>query len=111
MRQPVGHHYRNGGRMRSSLHRQAQCFGPFVAMLLAVAAVPATAQLAGPVTDPMGVVVIPQGAPITIGAMWVLSGPDAALGIDSKRGAEIAFKQADDRILEHSIHFVVEDDM
>ena len=46
----------------------------------------------GPVTDDIGVVVIPKGAPIQIGAYWVMSGADSALGIDEKRGVEIAIK-------------------
>jgi branched-chain amino acid transport system substrate-binding protein len=64
----------------------------------------------GPVTDPIGVLTIPKGAPIVIGGMWVISGPDTALGTDSKRGAEIAFKEAGDKILGHPIKFLVEDD-
>ena len=44
----------------------------------------------GPVTDPLGVVVVPNGAPIHIGGYWTLSGPDIDLGLDQKRGAEIA---------------------
>ena len=44
----------------------------------------------GPVTDEVGVAKIPKGAPIQIGGYWVLSGADAALGTDQKRGAEFA---------------------
>ncbi len=77
----------------------------FTAMTL-----PVMAQVSSPVTDPIGVVTIRQDAPITIGGMWVLSGADTALGIDSKRGAEIAFKQTGNKILGHAINFVVEDD-
>jgi branched-chain amino acid transport system substrate-binding protein len=77
---------------------------------LTAVAIPAMAQTAGPVKDEMGVVTIPKGAPITIGGMWVISGADTALGTDSKRGAEIAFKDAGNKILGHSIKFVVEDD-
>jgi branched-chain amino acid transport system substrate-binding protein len=68
------------------------------------------AQTLGPVTDEIGVIRIAKGAPVQIGAYWVLSGPDTALGLDSRRGAEIAFKDAGGKILGHPIKFNVEDD-
>lgn len=68
------------------------------------------AQTLGPVTDAIGVVRIPKGAPIVIGGYWVLSGPDTALGVDSKRGAEIAFRNIGNKLLGHPIEFDVEDD-
>ena len=68
------------------------------------------AETKGPVTDEIGVVEIPKDAPITIGGYWVISGPDTALGLDSKRGAEIAFDELDNTIAGHAIQFVVEDD-
>src|ERR1700741_3853309 len=46
-----------------------------------------------------------------LGGMWVLSGSHTALGTDSKRGAEIAFKEVGNKILGHSIKFTVEDDL
>ena len=46
-------------------------------------------QTLGPVSDPVGVVKIPKGAPIQIGGYWVLSGADTAMGVDSRRGAEL----------------------
>ena len=49
-----------------------------------------SAETLGPVTDPLGVVKIPKGAPIHIGGYWTLSGPDVDIGLDQKRGAEIA---------------------
>ena len=80
-------------------------------IVLAALASPAmAAQTAGPVTDAIGVITIPKGAPITIGGMWVISGADTALGTDSKRGAEIAFKEAGNKIVGHAIKFIVEDD-
>ena len=45
---------------------------------------PLFAATVGPVTDPIGVVKIPKGAPVQIGAYWVLSGADTAMGIDFK---------------------------
>ncbi len=70
----------------------------------------AAAQTLGPVTDDIGVIRIPKGAPIQIGAYWVLSGADTALGLDSRRGAEIAFKDVGGKLLGHPIKFNVEDD-
>jgi branched-chain amino acid transport system substrate-binding protein len=61
------------------------------------------AQTVGPVTDDIGVIKIPKGAPIQIGGYWVISGPDTALGLDSKRGAEIAFADIGNKLLGHPI--------
>ncbi len=64
-----------------------------VAVLLAVGAyfVPAApAATVGPVTDPIGVVRVNVGQPITVAYWLVVAGPDASLGIDSRRGIEIA---------------------
>ena len=71
----------------------------------------ATAATVGPVTDDLGVVRIAKGAPIQIGGYWVLSGADTALGIDGKRGAEIAFRDIGNKLLGHPIKFTVEDDL
>src|SRR5579863_613935 len=63
----------------------------------------------GPVTDPIGVVKIPKRAPLEIGAYWVLSGPDSALGVDEKRAVEIAIKNIDGKLLGHPIKLTTED--
>ena len=65
---------------------------------------------AGPVNDPYGVVAVPKGAPIVIGGYSVLTGPDSALGVDAKRGTEIALKDHGDMILGHPVKFTDEDD-
>ena len=70
----------------------------------------ATAATVGPVTDDLGVVRIAKGAPIQIGGYWVMSGADTALGLDGKRGAEIAFDDIGNKLLGHPIKFTVEDD-
>src|SRR5256712_5456239 len=44
----------------------------------------------GPVTDPVGVVKVIKGKPVTIAYWLVVAGPDASLGVDSRRGIEIA---------------------
>ncbi len=64
-----------------------------VAVLLAVGAyfVPAApAATVGPVTDPIGVVRVNAGQPIIIAYWLVVAGENASLGIDSRRGIEIA---------------------
>lgn len=68
------------------------------------------AATAGGVTDEIGVIRVPKGAPITIGGYWVISGPDTALGTDSERGAKVAFANHNNTIAGHPINFVVEDD-
>jgi branched-chain amino acid transport system substrate-binding protein len=77
---------------------------------LLAAAHAATAATVGPVTDDMGVVRIAKGAPIQIGAYWVLSGADTALGLDEKRGVEIAFKEVGGKLLGHPLKLNAEDD-
>jgi branched-chain amino acid transport system substrate-binding protein len=83
-------------------------------LLIATCVVPVTpshaAQTLGPVTDDIGVIRIPKGAPVQIGGYWVLSGADTALGLDSRRGAELAFKDSGGQIDGHPIKFNVEDD-
>ena len=68
------------------------------------------AETKGPVTDDLGVIEIPKDAPIVIGGYWVISGADTALGVDSKRGVEIAFDDIGNHIAGHPIQFDVEDD-
>lgn len=64
----------------------------------------------GPVTDPIGVVRIPKGAPLQIGGYWVMSGPDSALGVDEKRAVDIAIKDLGGKLFGHPIKLNVEDD-
>ncbi|HET6946578.1 MAG TPA: branched-chain amino acid ABC transporter substrate-binding protein [bacterium] len=64
-----------------------------VALLLAAGPyfVPAApAATVGPVTDSVGVVRVAKGQPITIAYWLVVAGPDASLGVDSRRGIELA---------------------
>jgi branched-chain amino acid transport system substrate-binding protein len=70
----------------------------------------ARAETVGPVTDAMGVWTIPKGAPIQIAGYWVISGADAALGVDEERGVQIAFKDHGDQIAGHPVKLSVEDD-
>ncbi len=82
----------------------------FVALTMTLAAQIAHAATMGPVTDPMGVIKVAKGAPIIIGAYWVLSGPDTALGLDEKRGVEIGIKNVGGKLLGHPIVLDAEDD-
>jgi len=81
----------------------------FAAALLLGLGCSAVAVTVGPVTDEIGVVKIPKGAPIQIGGYWVLSGADAALGLDQKRGAELAFRDHGRKIADHPVKLVAED--
>jgi branched-chain amino acid transport system substrate-binding protein len=78
--------------------------------LAAFAASAAAAETKGPVTDDLGVLVIPKGAPIQIGSYWVMSGADSALGIDEQRGVEIAIKDQGGTLVGHPIKLNTEDD-
>jgi branched-chain amino acid transport system substrate-binding protein len=60
--------------------------------------------------DPLGCVMIPPGDPIHIAYALVTSGPNAALGIDSRNGVEIAIDESGGKILGHSIQFDGQDD-
>lgn len=61
-----------------------------------------TAQAAAP-KDPLGVVTIKPGQPIHIAYWFVVAGPDASLGTDTKRGVEIAMDDKGGKILGHTI--------
>jgi len=78
-----------------------------VSVLLCSAAQSAVTK--GPVTDEIGVLVIPKGAPIVIGGYWVLSGADSALGVDQKRGVELALKDRNNALLGHPLKLIAED--
>lgn len=68
---------------------------------------PAVAQ--APVTDPIGVVRIAKGQPITLAYWLVVAGPDASLGVDSRRGIEIAIEDRKGRLMDHPIRLIGED--
>ena len=63
----------------------------------------------GPVTDEIGVVKIRNGAPMFIGGYWTLSGPDVGLGLDQKRGVELAFDDWNNEVVGHKIRLIAED--
>jgi branched-chain amino acid transport system substrate-binding protein len=65
----------------------------------------------GPVTDEIGVLAVPKGAPIQIGGYWIFSGADGALGTDQKRGVEVAIKDWKNTLVGHSIKLITEDSL
>lgn len=62
--------------------------------LTLLSTLPLHAETVGPVTDDNGVVVVAEGEPLMMGSFLALTGPDAALGIDARRGIEIALERA-----------------
>jgi len=60
-------------------------------------------------TDPIGCIKIGPTDPIHIAYLLVVSGPNAALGIDSRNGVEVAIDDAGGKILGHTIKFDGED--
>jgi branched-chain amino acid transport system substrate-binding protein len=71
--------------------------------------VPTLAATVGPVTDPIGVVKITKGEPLTIAYWFVVAGPDASLGIDTRRGVEIAIDDKEGKLLGHPLKLIGED--
>ena len=97
--------------MGTGLHRACRSVAAaLVGLGLLLGAQLAHAATAGPVTDPLGVIRIPKGAPVVIGDYLVLSGPDTALGLDEQRGIEIAIKDVGGTLLGHPIKLDSEDD-
>lgn len=62
-------------------------------------------------TDAIGCVTIAPGDPVRIGYALVIAGPNESLGVDSRRGIEIAMTDHDTKVLEHLIELVGEDAM
>jgi branched-chain amino acid transport system substrate-binding protein len=60
--------------------------------------------------DKIGVVKIKNGDPIRIGVWFVVAGPDASLGEDTKRGVEIAADDKKGKLLGHPIKLIVQDE-
>jgi len=84
-----------------------------ISLLVITAVVLAACQPAAPAftppTDALGVVTIPPGEPIHIAYWGVLSGADATLGEDSKRGVEIAIDDKGGKLLGRDIRLTTED--
>jgi branched-chain amino acid transport system substrate-binding protein len=89
----------------------AACVQPAAPVAPAAPAAPtAPAAPAFQCTDPKGCVDIGPNEPIRIGYMFVLSGGDASLGTDTKRGVEIAIDDKKE-VLGHAIELIGEDSL
>ena len=67
-------------------------------------------QAAAPPKDPLGVVTIKKGQPIHIAYWMVVAGADSSLGIDTRRGAELAIQDKGGKILGHPIKLSGQDE-
>jgi len=72
------------------------------------AAAPAPAACVAP-TDEISVVEIKPDEPIHIAFWFVIAGPDASLGTDTKRGVEIAIDDKGGKLLGHDVKLTGED--
>jgi branched-chain amino acid transport system substrate-binding protein len=82
------------------------------ALATVLAAGPAAAQAkkeAFKYEDKKGVIKIKAGQPIHIACWMVVAGPDASLGTDTKRGAEIAIADKGGKLMGHPIKLSVQD--
>ncbi len=80
--------------------------------LIVTNASPASTQQTKPafkVEDPMGVVRVKPGEPVHIACWFVVAGPDASLGTDTKRGVEIAIEDKGGKVLGFPIKLTVQD--
>jgi branched-chain amino acid transport system substrate-binding protein len=81
-----------------------------VALALVVGfALMSVAQAAAP-KDPLGVVTIKKGQPVHIAYWMVVAGADASLGIDTRRGVEIAIQDKGGKLLGHPIKLSGQDE-
>ena len=83
-----------------------------VVVVAVLAAGPAAAQAkkeAFKYEDKKGVIKIKPGQPIHIACWMVVAGPDASLGTDTKRGAEIAIADRGGKLLGHPVKLSVQD--
>ena len=92
-----------------------QIRGPLTLVLCALVATgvyfvtPVPAATMGPVTDPIGVVKVGPGEPVTIAYWLVTAGPDSSLGTDSVHGIQIAIDDVGGKIMGHDIKLIGED--
>ncbi len=82
---------------------------PVVLIVMTVSPASAQGKSAFKVEDPMGVVKVKPGEPIHIACWFVVAGPDASLGTDTKRGVEIAIDDKGGKVLGFSIKLTVQD--
>jgi len=64
---------------------------------------------AAPPKDPLGCVAIKKGQPIHVAYWFVVAGPDASLGEDTKRGVELAIQDKGGKLLGYPIKLTGQD--
>ena len=88
------------------LHRRRFALCLSLALLLAVVA----GAGAEPPKDPLGVVTIKKGQPVHLAYWLVVAGGDASLGIDIRRGVELAIADKGGKLLGHPIKLSGQDE-
>ncbi len=73
------------------------------------AALAASTALAAAPKDPLGVVSIKGNQPIHVAYWMVVAGPDASLGIDTRRGVELAIEAKGGKVLGHAVKLTGQD--
>ena len=79
-----------------------------VALVLGFALL-SVAQAAAP-KDPLGVVTVKKGQPVHVAYWMVVAGADASLGIDTRRGVELAIQDKGGKLLGHPIKLSGQDE-
>ena len=78
-------------------------FALVVALLLVIGFALSSIAQAAPPKDPIGCVAIKKGQPIHIAYWMVVAGGDSSLGIDTRRGVEIAIQDKGGKLLGYPI--------
>jgi branched-chain amino acid transport system substrate-binding protein len=84
-------------------------FALFVAVVLVFGFALMSAVQAAPPKDPLGCVAIKKGQPIHIAYWFVVAGPDASLGEDTKRGVELAIQDKGGKLMGYPIKLTGQD--
>ena len=85
-------------------------FALVVALLLVVGFAFISAAQAAPPKDPIGCVAIKKGQPIHVAYWMVVAGGDSSLGIDTRRGVEIAIQDKGGKLMGYPIKLSGQDE-
>ena len=85
-------------------------FALVVALLLVAGFALMSIAQAAPPKDPIGCVAVKKGQPIHIAYWMVIAGPDASLGIDTRRGVELAMADKGGKLLGYPIKLSGQDE-
>ena len=85
-------------------------FALVVALLLVVGFAFMSIAQAAPPKDPIGCVAIKKGQPIHIAYWMVVAGADSSLGIDTRRGVEIAMPDKGGKLMGYTIKLSGQDE-